>query len=263
MLISELYAASHGLHLFQPPYQTLRPISMDWLPGPNVPRGEAIVWCMKGTEAAAEECTALMSRRHGLPLIVILSPPAELGGASACLRRLNDLRPKGVLPYVDIDAIGALRSVLYAPPVRIGQSLAGYLTGRGLLDDDDVRDYVCQIFDLAPRVRSVSKLSSMLCMSRRTLGRHFAVAGLPVPSHWLQFARLLHAAFHLQRNGPSVFHVACKLGYPDGFTMSNQMKRILGLRPSEIRGVLGWEWIVERWLRRERFTIPAMIHGEG
>jgi AraC-like DNA-binding protein len=263
MLISELYASSHSLYLFQPPYQSVRPIPMDWLPGPDIPRGEAVVWCMRGGREAAHECSALVARRHGVPLIVVLPPPAQLAGAHACLHKLNELRPKGVLPHVDIDAIGAFRSVLYAPPVRIGQSLAVYLTGRGLLSDDPVRGYVCQIFDLAPQVRSVTKLSSMLCMSRRTLGRHFAEAGLPVPSHWLQFARLLHAVFQLQRNGLSVFHVACKLGYPDGFTMSNQMKRILGLRPSEIRGVLGWEWIVERWLRRERCAAPVMIHTEG
>lgn len=259
MLISELYAASHGLYLFRPPYQSVQPIPPDWLPGPDMPRGEAVVWCMKAERDAEEECSALVARRHGLSLIVILPPPKEIAGVRGCLRRLDELRPKGVLPHVDIDAVGAFRSVLYAPPVRVGQSLAGYLTGRGLLNDDTVRGYVCQIFDAAPQVRSISKLSSMLCMSRRTLGRHFAVAGLPVPSHWLQFARLLHAVFQLQRNGLPVFHIACKLGYPDGFTMSNQMKRILGLRPSEVRGVLGWEWIVERWLRRERGADPTMI----
>jgi hypothetical protein len=33
--------------------------------------------------------------------------------------------------------------------------------------------------------------------------------------------------------------------------MSNQMKRLIGYRPSDIRACLGWEWIVEAWLRRE------------
>ncbi|MEJ2187093.1 MAG: helix-turn-helix domain-containing protein [Gemmatimonadota bacterium] len=263
MLISELYTTSQGLHLFRPPYQSVRPIPVEWLPGPDMPRGEAVVWCMRGTVQSMDECSALEERRHGVPLIVILPPPVEIAGVRDCLRRIDQLRPKGVLPHVDIDAVGALRSVLYAPPVRVGQSLAGYLTGRGFLNDDTIRGYVSQIFDAAPQVRSVSKLSSMLCMSRRTLGRHFATAGLPVPSHWLQFARLLHAVFQLQHNGPSVFHVACRLGYPDGFTMSNQMKRVLGIRPSEIRGVLGWEWIVERWLRRERCAVPTMIHVKG
>ena len=29
------------------------------------------------------------------------------------------------------------------------------------------------------------------------------------------------------------------------------MKRMIGFRPSEVRQRLGWEWIVEAWLRRE------------
>jgi hypothetical protein len=33
--------------------------------------------------------------------------------------------------------------------------------------------------------------------------------------------------------------------------MSNQMKRMIGYRPTEVREHLGWEWIVEAWLRRE------------
>jgi AraC-like DNA-binding protein len=49
----------------------------------------------------------------------------------------------------------------------------------------------------------------------------------------------------------AVFRIAARFGYPDGFTMSNQMKRLVGHRPSEVRQLLGWEWIVEAWLKRE------------
>jgi len=252
MLISELNVASRSLYLFQPPYDCLAPVATTWLPGPDAPEGEAVVWCMGSTRDPGVEFAALAGRSHGLALIMVLPPPDELEPVREYLASLYALRPKAVLPHVAIDAVSALRAVLYAPPASIGVSLGNYLAGRGVLPDDDTRAWVCRIFDLAPEVRSVTRLSSMLCMSRRTLGRHFAEAGLPVPSHWLQFARLLHAVFQLQRNGTSVFHVASKLGYPDGFTLSNQMKRILDLRPSEVRGVLGWEWVVERWLRREK-----------
>jgi hypothetical protein len=34
--------------------------------------------------------------------------------------------------------------------------------------------------------------------------------------------------------------------------MSNQMKRLIGHRPSEVRELLGWEWLVEAWLKQER-----------
>jgi hypothetical protein len=68
--------------------------------------------------------------------------------------------------------------------------------------------------------------------------------------------------------------VATSLGYPDGFSLSNQMQRLMGLRPSLMRDCFGWEWIVEAWLFQEarmnnlspmlrRFLFPTMdrVHG--
>jgi hypothetical protein len=49
-----------------------------------------------------------------------------------------------------------------------------------------------------------------------------------------------------------IFRAATQVGYPDGFTMSNQMKRLIGCRPSDVRENLGLTWILEEWIRRER-----------
>ncbi|HEX7118323.1 MAG TPA: hypothetical protein VF212_06020, partial [Longimicrobiales bacterium] len=68
---------------------------------------------------------------------------------------------------------------------------------------------------------------------------------------WLQFARLLYAIVHLHAERSTVFRIAARAGYPDGFTMSNQMKRMIGHRPTEVRSLLGWEWVVECWIRHE------------
>jgi hypothetical protein len=35
------------------------------------------------------------------------------------------------------------------------------------------------------------------------------------------------------------------------------MKRMIGYRPTEVRNLLGWEWIVEAWLRREQVVKTA------
>ena len=85
-------------------------------------------------------------------------------------------------------------------------------------------------------------------------GGRFLSRGLPVPSHWLHFARLLRVAIRLQNSGESVVSVGFELGYSDGFSMSNQMMRLIGFRPSDVRAYLGWEWILEAWLRREADT---------
>ena len=88
-------------------------------------------------------------------------------------------------------------------------------------------------------------------MSRRALGRRFMTRGLPVPSHWLHFGRILRGSIRLQDPRSTLFGVGSELGYPDGFAFSNQMKRLTGLRPSIMRECFGWEWIVESWLFKE------------
>ena len=45
--------------------------------------------------------------------------------------------------------------------------------------------------------------------------------------------------------------VAFEMGYSDGFTLSNQMERLTGVRPRQARELLGWEWAVEAWLQNE------------
>jgi hypothetical protein len=50
----------------------------------------------------------------------------------------------------------------------------------------------------------------------------------------------------------AVFKIALSAGYPDGFTLSNQLKRMTGYRPSQIRSLIGFEWLLERWLDVER-----------
>ena len=122
---------------------------------------------------------------------------------------------------------------------------------RVIVSTRTIRREVHRIFEFAPETGSVSKLSKKLYLSRRTLGRHLTTANLPVPSHWLQFARLLHVTINLQNETTAIFRIAARCGYPDGFTMSNQMKRLTGFRPTEVRQRLGWEWVMEAWLRRE------------
>src|SRR5690606_15961587 len=142
--------------------------------------------------------------------------------------------------------------ILATPPQRLCGAAFEYLDRRQLLIDRVVRREVRRILELVPEVRSVSKLASRLYSSRRTLGRHFAAAGLPVPSHWLQFARLLHVATRLQQDRRlPVSRAAAHAGYPDGFTMSNQMKRLTNYRPTVVRNHLGWEWFIEAWLCAE------------
>lgn len=242
----------HGEILaFAPPYERLERGIQMVSARPIVKPGAAVVWRLLDAARQEREYELLRNRACGLPLIVLLPPPNEIEATLPLLNLIPLLQPRGVLPDGRLATPQRLRSLLAVPPQCLADSVAVYLGRRGVLPEQQLREEVRRIFELAPNTASISKLARRLYTSRRTLGRHLTAAGLPVPSHWLQFARLLHVAVQLQNEGATVFRVAVRTGYPDGFTMSNQMKRMLGVRPTTVRHHLGWEWLVEVWLLRE------------
>lgn len=242
-----------GLYLFRPPYRTCEPVPLSWQPETPIP-GAAIAWFMAPVPDVYPELEWIRTRPQGLPFFVILPPPEDIAPLAAILRSLPELRPRGVLPTAGPGADASLRTLLAAAPVSLPQSAADHLIRLGLIRDNETLAKVTAIFAGAPNVHSIEQLARNLCQSRRTLGRFFRVRALPVPSHWLQFARLLHAAIHLQNTSATINRVAARFGYPDGFTMSNSMKRLVGYRPSFVREHLGWEWLLHAWLREEGLT---------
>src|SRR5690606_5082103 len=101
------------------------------------------------------------------------------------LSYINSMMPRAVLPGGPLITPLHLRRLLRTPPRQLGAAVTSYLTRRQLLVQDDMRRGVRKIFEATPETTSVTKLARRLYTSRRTLGRHFAAAGLPVPSHWL------------------------------------------------------------------------------
>lgn len=253
------------LSVFSPPYAALRPIQIGWAPQSVPPRGEAIVWRLSDSARQEQEFDWLAARPVGLPLIVVLPPAREISRALPLLGYVPSLDPKVILPAGRVVAPPRLRELLGAPPRHLPRMVVAYLARRQLLLTDAIRRDVRRIFERAPDTRSIAKLALLASTSRRTLGRRFAELGLPVPSHWLQFARLLHVAVRLQNEQTAAFRIAARFGYPDGFTMSNQMKRLIDLRPTDIRQCLGWEWIVEAWLAQETRTggLDRDLHTEA
>jgi AraC-like DNA-binding protein len=243
--------ACYRLALFGPPYERFEPIDTTWTPPPPPPRGLALIWWLVDGVEQQDEFHWLYSRPWGLPLFIVLPPPTEISRALPLLSYINGMSPRAVLPGGPLVTPLHLRRLLRSPPRQLGAAVTSYLTRRQLLVQDDLRRGVRKIFESTPEVTSVSTLARRLYTSRRTMGRHFDAAGLPVPSHWLQFARLLLASFRLQDDRHTVGRIALRLGYPDGFTLSNQMKRLLDCRPSDIRHRLGWEWVVEMWIKTE------------
>lgn len=247
-------AASQSLSLFAPPYEHTVPCSRgvieemvdvdDW-------KGCALVWQLTGDDEQMEEYDALRHKAPGFPLLVLLPPPSEIQRVVPILPLLRVLMPRMILPHGLTDTPYRLRQILAMGPRAMPTTVVDYLIRRGVLRHRKVAREVHRIFELAGTTSSMAALSKRMYTSRRTIGRHFAKFKVPVPSHCLHFARLLHCAVALQNEDTAVFRIAARFGYPDGFTMSNQMKRMINHRPSEVRELLGWEWVLESWLKQE------------
>jgi AraC-like DNA-binding protein len=244
-------AAPISLARFAPPYEHFTPQPLAAFGSFANWRGSALVWRLADAAAQLPEYAWLADRPPGLPLLVLLPHPDDIDRTVPLLRRVRELRPRAVVPGALLGTPEHLRALMTAPPRSVAGAVTEYLRIRHVLRSEAARGEVHRILELAPEVTSISQLARRLYTSRRTLGRHFAEWGLPVPSHWLQFARLLHVCLHLHTEHTAVFRLAARARYPDGFTLSNQMKRLIGYRPSEIRRLLGWEWIVEAWLEKE------------
>ncbi len=251
MIRAQMPRPGSNLALYCPPYDRYHEISIDWTPPEQPPRGKCIIWWLVDARCQEDEFAWLQERVPGLPLIIILPPAQALSRVLSLLNYVALVEPRAVLPFTRALSLDAIRRLLQAPPRNVPLALTVYLTRRGLLPHDRQRHDVRAIFEMAPTTKSIARVAAKLSTSRRTLGRRFMAAGLPVPSHWLQFGRLFHVALRLQQETTAMFRIAGKLGYPDGFTMSNQMKRLIDCRPTDVRNNLGWEWIVESWIQRE------------
>ena len=215
-----------------------------------VPRGEALVWRVE-LPLSGTVFERVRARRPGVALIAILPPPEAIAGPAELLRVVELCRPQSVLPHhVEPDPMD-LQAVLKRPPDDLAADVIDYLAWRGITIDSDTRHLLRRTIELSADIRTVSALARSLYLSRRALGRRFLSRGLPVPSHWLHISRVLRAVVALQNSRGNLFDIACDLGYPDGFALSNQMKRLADLRPSAARDHLGWEWVLESWLGRE------------
>ncbi len=237
------------LRLLAPPYEQLAPLDPNH-PLPPLAAGTVLTWAM-----AKEEWTRnayfVNARPAGLALAVILPAETRDVPITRILRAIETARPQVVLPHHRRLSASQIAQVVKRPPHSLGTALVEYLEWRGLEVDATARAIIRRTVKLSTSVRTVGDLSRRLYMSRRALGRRFQSNGLPSPSRWLHLSRVLRATFRLQNSRVGLFHIACSLGYPDGFSLSRQMSRLCAVRPSEVRGSAGWEWVLESWLAVE------------
>lgn len=235
--------------LLVPPYDRLTAVD---LASPDQPdqRGWVMVWNL-GSESWNDARHLVVNRAAGLPLAVILPESDDHLSVLRVLQAIERSRPQAVLPFHRTPRPREIASVVRRAPSSLATSVTDYLAWRGFTLDTVTRSVIHRTVELSSRVRTMSALATHLYMSRRAVGRRFRNSQLPVPSHWLHIGRVLRATINLQNSDATLFNIACSLGYPDGFALSNQMQRLCGLRPQTVRDLIGWEWVFESWIQME------------
>jgi AraC-like DNA-binding protein len=119
---------------------------------------------------------------------------------------------------------------------------AGYLPDG--MEQEDVRE----LLDAPPDVRTLARLALRRHVAARTWRSRLQQLGLPSPYAWLGLAHALHVAFFVQRNHTQPLQTLCdRLGMQTVANMSKQFRRVFGLSPSQVRGLLGAEPLLYRW----------------
>jgi AraC-like DNA-binding protein len=243
------------LSLLSHPYRSLRPVSggHQQLRVEGRRPGSSLVWRL-AEGPRAEHARTVQSRPGGLALIVILPPAPRIRVDPELMRIVEASRPQAILPHHEHILVEDLKHVLRRPPEDLAAEVTEYVAWRGVVLDRETVHVLRKTLTLSAELRSISALSRSLYLSRRALGRRLLSRGLPVPSHWLQLGRLLRVAIRLQNSSESVLSIGYEVGYADAFSLSNQMHRLTGFRPSQAREYLGWEWLLEAWLCEEART---------
>ncbi len=251
------------LSLFTPPYDRLEPLRWDdrRFAQPSSP-GTGLVWQL-GFGSWSGVFKVVRRRPPGMALIVILPATVDLDSEPQLLRVVEACRPHSILPFHHEPHVDDLTALLRREPEDLSVEIMDYLQWRGINVDIEVRRLIRKTIDLSSELRSVTALARSLYLSRRALGRRFLTNGLPVPSHWLHFGRVLRASLSLQSSGMTLAEAASRFGYPDGFALSNQMQRLVGVRPSDARRYLGWDWLVEAWIHTEAASGGFSSHMWG
>lgn len=144
-------------------------------------------------------------------------------------------------------------------PADLATDVVDWLGLRGTRLTPTLRHLIHGIFALAPESSSVAPLLARIGTSESSARFRLQKKRMPAPGRWLQVARALHAALHLQsRPERPLLRIALTLGYSDHSALSHLLGRAFGVRPAEIRHRLGWEWLLDRWLRSRALR----LHGE-
>lgn len=237
----------------RPPYDELEPHSLDReRTPPPLPLGTIL--CVRVRDvardwAAVEACVPTLRARYPAAPVILHVAHAPNADAVHLARLAAFLSVRAIL--VDDEPIApTLRRLMTRSP-DLGAEVVEWLPLRGIRIAPECAPLVRDVVRLARAHRAVRDLLREIGESEPGARKRLRGRGLPAPSGWFCAARALHAALHLQGSRERTLHdVALDCGYSEHSTLSRQMVRVFGLRPSTVRELIGWEPLADRWVAR-------------
>jgi AraC-like DNA-binding protein len=250
---SQLLLAPSAVFQIPPPYERYEAVpDLSALTPQDLPDAAVLAVGFDPPRHALSDAAALVPqlRTHfpAAPVVLRVAPGVDAANLELA-RRAEELHVRAVLIEEEPLRLQLRRSLTNATgvPDEIEQWLPIRLPGLA----PGVRQMIGLIVRLAPGFTEVSALLGTLGHAQRTVRTWFRRAGVPGPGKWLAVAHAVHAALRLQaEESLPLLTIAVECGYSDHSSLSRQSLRLFGVRPGVIRRTLGWEWLLDRWLRR-------------
>jgi AraC-like DNA-binding protein len=249
--------ADYPVFLIRPPYeQEDRRPALPNLSGQQLPPGTVIAVEVSRPESASGAIASvvrdLSQRCPSCAVVVLLRMSGEDGLVTAA--RLAPARLRAVVP-VGPAMSSILRDALTDPSL-LPRDAVEWLRQRSIRLNANQADLIEKIFAFGPHHDDVTTLLDEVGIPSSSARFRLRKRGLPCPGRWFQLARSVHAALQLQaRPDLSITRLACQLGFADHSALAHLLRRTLAVTSNEIRGTLGWEWLLDRWLRSSRILV--------
>jgi AraC-like DNA-binding protein len=218
-------------------------------------RGTLLLQEVGATSHARASLALTKKLRQRFPAVPMLVRIPRSAG-SGTFRLAVDLCRFGCHPVLhDTGPLApALRDSL-TNQTELASRLCDWLQHTSIVTCPEVLAFIRAVTEAACERRSVEDAARVVRQEPRRVRARCARLGLPSPVRWRTLARLLHDLATIQRSP----HLSCarhayELGYGDQQAMCHIFRARLGCTPSEVKELLGWEWIVCRWLAIHRFV---------
>jgi len=232
-----------------PPYRDFSMVrSADEVPPTRCPPGTLAaisVRCTMEERDAVRETTARARRAWPhLPVIVRIAGGHESDIAHMA-RYVGSIGARAVL--LPDEPIHPTLVRILPHPIDLGRDVAEWLEQSGCRLGPVLPGVIRLLVNGGPAHCTVGQVLREALLPESHVRIRFRRAGLPPPVFWFSLGRVI-AAVHPLQACPDVplLYVAFDVGYREEGSLSRRMHQLASIRPSAIRGTLGWEWIAAR-----------------